>query len=150
MKDKETLFGALQVVEGDQFNSKEILVRLRNFSRFIDKNLGKPFKWGAIGPEQYDCLGWALAVIKYLYNIKIDYPNLKNIENFRSKFLRVPYAKFPGDFIFLPAGKLRESHIICIENRDWGVQSSYPIGVHRVKLRNLPNDPNIEYYVYKR
>lgn len=73
---------------------------------FAKAQLGKPYKWGAVGPKSYDCSGLVLAAWR---SVGVSLPRTSQ-QQFRSGGTRIAKSQLrPGDLVFFYGS--RPSHV---------------------------------------
>lgn len=99
--------------------------------RNVDELIGLPWRLGARGPEEYDCLGLVIELAG------IDLPRdaglFESIRAMRSRLQRVGDGEIlPGDVLYWPHSA--ERHVAFVESPRFLVESRESLGVHRTRL----------------
>jgi cell wall-associated NlpC family hydrolase len=111
-------------------------LRLR---QVVDQFLGRPFAWGARGPESFYCLGLYLYLLEEVGGVSIPDPFIQTEEialrNFWERFIRLASTGDlrPLDILFWRWADGR-AHVATVEDGRWAVTTTPGTGVHRMPL----------------
>lgn len=105
----------------------------------VDRRIGRPFCWGARGPEEFYCLGLYLDLLEQVAGIRIEDPfsiEAPAIFAFWRRFLRLPsFGDLrPLDVLFWHHGDAAQAHVSIVESGKWAVTVEAPDGVARKRL----------------
>lgn len=101
-------------------------------ARTVDDLIGLPWRLGARGPEEYDCLGLVIELAGL--EVPVTEGLFRTIRSMREQLQRVEDGSIlPGDVLYWPHAA--ERHVAFVESRAFLVESRESLGVHRTRLR---------------
>ena len=107
-------------------------------NELVDAMVGKPFVWGARGPDSYYCLGIFLDLLERTRGIRLPGPfgveDEEKLRRFFERFLALPkgFDVQPLDLFFWRWGS--DAHVAIVESDRWTVSVSPEAGVHRARV----------------
>lgn len=111
--------------------------------REVDRIIGKPFEYGASGPDAFSCHGLLIYLLNRCRAAGLvdpyapDVNPFVSVERFYARFELRPQNEIvrPLDALFFQPDPKREPHIVVVVDDEWGVQSTRTDGfVHRLPL----------------
>ena len=117
-------------------------IRLIKVVEFAKAQVGKPYQFGAVGPDAYDCSGLVRAAYR---QIGISLPHSSYWQSFRGTAVDWLSEKIqPGDLVFTysSSNPTQISHVgIAISDSQW-IEAPYT-GAN-VRITRMPSDTRIQ------
>lgn len=109
----------------------------RSPSEAVNEILGRPFGWGATGPEAFYCLGLGIYLWRQCRGVELPSPYGAGAGAFRAFFERWEeigrdVATMPLDCLYWAAGG--DAHVVWVEDSRWVVSVQEGAGVFRQPL----------------
>lgn len=122
-----------QISNSTTNNENKTSSKIDNAINLLEKQVGKPYVWGASGPDSFDCSG----LVKYIYKTELG-KDIPRTSYDQSKFGQAIEKKDlqPGDLVFFDTmSKGRVSHVgMYIGNNEFIHASNARDGVKKSKL----------------
>ena len=132
----------------------------RSVGSAIDNILGKKFKYGGRGPDEFDCLGSCIYLIRECFGIEMPDPFdsslggtiLERLEKFRGFLVKIEGLDDirTGDIIhYLNSNKISEQHTGFAENHRWCVLANRKAGICRIQISRIKGFETVQLYRLK-
>lgn len=120
----------------NRFNKINIMLN------FAYQQIGKPYKWGSIGPDNYDCSGLTKTIYEQIeYNLsRNSYTQINEGTKVNMKNLLI------GDLIFFDINK-NSGHVGIYVGNNTILHASLSEGVTLTNLKFMPNISGIRRYI---
>ena len=122
-----------QISNSTTNNENKTSIKMDNAINLLEKQVGKPYVWGANGPDSFDCSG----LVKYIYKTELG-KDIPRTSYDQSKFGQAVEKKDlqQGDLVFFDTmNKGRVSHVgMYIGNNEFIHASNARDGVKKSKL----------------
>jgi hypothetical protein len=101
---------------------------------FVSDLLGKPWKLGAMGPEEFDCFSICIYITKELLGYELMHPAYSDVKQFHNEFRCIDERDAqPLDWVHEnpPERGYSDQHVVLVENELFVIECKKATGVCR-------------------